>query len=69
MKWSAKLGRFAGIDVYVHVTFLLLLAWVAWAYWLETGTLQGVASGLVLILSDWLTWSGAFVSSAAILAA
>jgi Zn-dependent protease/CBS domain-containing protein len=50
MKWSAKLGRFAGIDVYLHVTFLLLLAWVAWVYWLETGTLQGVASGLVLIL-------------------
>ena len=50
MKWSAKLGRFAGIDVYVHVTFLLLLAWVAWAYWLETGTLRGVASGLMLIL-------------------
>ena len=38
MKWSAKLGRFAGIDVYVHVTFLLLLAWVAYVYWTETGT-------------------------------
>jgi Zn-dependent protease len=50
VKWSAKLGRFAGIDVYVHVTFLLLLVWVAWRYWTETGTLAGVTSGLTLIL-------------------
>jgi Zn-dependent protease len=28
MKWSIKLGRYAGIDVYLHVTFLLLLAFI-----------------------------------------
>ncbi len=50
MKWSAKLGRFAGIDVYVHVSFLLLLAWIAWLDWTRTGSLAGVISGLVLIL-------------------
>ncbi len=50
MKWSAKLGRFAGIDVYVHATFLLLLVWVAWSNWTRSGTLQGVLSGLTLIL-------------------
>jgi Zn-dependent protease/CBS domain-containing protein len=50
VKWSAKLGRFAGIDVYLHVTFLLLLVWVAWIYWAETGTVAGVLSGLMLIL-------------------
>ncbi|MCB1369923.1 MAG: site-2 protease family protein [Rhodobacteraceae bacterium] len=50
MKWSARLGRFAGIDVYVHVTFLLLLAWFAIVSWNETGTLAGVLSGLALIL-------------------
>ena len=38
MRWSAKLGRFAGIDVYVHVTFLLLLGWVAYSSWIESGT-------------------------------
>jgi Zn-dependent protease len=29
MKWSWRLGRIAGIQVYMHVTFLLLLGWVA----------------------------------------
>jgi Zn-dependent protease len=27
MKWSFRIGRISGIDVYVHFTFLLLLAW------------------------------------------
>lgn len=31
MKWSLKIGRFAGIDVYLHVTFLLLLGFLAFA--------------------------------------
>jgi Zn-dependent protease len=50
VKWSARLGRFAGIDVYVHVTFLLLLAWIAYSAWTQTHRLAAVASGLVLIL-------------------
>ena len=29
MKWAWRLGRLAGIDLYVHATFLLLVAWVA----------------------------------------
>ena len=29
MKWSWKLGRFAGVDVYLHFTFLLMLGWFA----------------------------------------
>jgi Zn-dependent protease len=50
MKWSARLGRFAGIDVYVHVTFILLLAWVAWNYWAATGTLAGVGAEIALVM-------------------
>ncbi len=30
MKWSYRLGRFFGIDFYLHVTFILFLAWVWW---------------------------------------
>lgn len=30
MRWSFKIGRIAGIDVYVHATFVLLLLWVGY---------------------------------------
>jgi Zn-dependent protease/CBS domain-containing protein len=50
MRWSARLGRFAGIDVYVHATFFALLAYFAAVYWAQTGTLAGVLAGLSLIL-------------------
>ena len=33
MRWSTRIGTFAGIGVYVHATFLILIAWVAFAHW------------------------------------
>lgn len=50
MKWQWKLGTFAGIDVFVHATFLLIVGWYAWTYWLETGTLAGALEGILFIL-------------------
>jgi len=50
MKWQWKLARIAGIDVYMHATFLLLIGWVAFSYWTEQGTLAAVLSGLIFIL-------------------
>jgi Zn-dependent protease/CBS domain-containing protein len=52
MKWSWKLGRFLGIDVYVHATFLLLLGWVLVGPALAGGTLEDgvVQAGFVLAL-------------------
>lgn len=32
MKWSIKLGRYLGIDVYLHVTFILFLAFIGYAH-------------------------------------
>ena len=33
MKWSWKLIRIAGIDVYVHATFFILIVWIGLSYW------------------------------------
>lgn len=41
VKWSWRIGRVAGIALYVHATFLLLLAWV---------TLQQYQRGLTAVL-------------------
>jgi Zn-dependent protease/CBS domain-containing protein len=51
MKWSWKLGRFAGIDVYMHVTFLLLVAFFAWSAYAQSGTAAGALEGVVYILA------------------
>lgn len=50
MSWSWRIGRIAGIDVYVHFTFLLLLGWVALAHYLDHGDLAEAMGGLVFIL-------------------
>ena len=36
MSWSWKIARVAGIDVYVHATFFVLLAWIAVVHWTDT---------------------------------
>ncbi len=51
MKWSWKIARIAGIDVYIHVTFILLLYLVGISYWNQQGTLAAVASGVGYILT------------------
>ncbi len=47
--WSAKIGRFAGIDLYMHATFPLLFIWVGFIYWMQTGTVEGVLFGMTFI--------------------
>jgi len=32
MRWSLRIGRIAGIGIYLHATFLLLPLWVGWNY-------------------------------------
>ncbi len=54
MKWQWKLGRFAGIDVYVHATFLLLIGWVGYSYWLEHHNWGEVLNGILFILALFL---------------
>ena len=48
MKWSLKLGRLWGIDVYLHVTFILFLAWVGYATYAAMGV--GAALSIVFLV-------------------
>jgi Zn-dependent protease len=50
-RWSWRVGRLAGISIYVHATFLLLLAWVAFAHVAAGHELAMAVRGLVLISS------------------
>ncbi len=47
--WSWRLGQLAGIDVYVHATFLLLLLWLGLVYG-QKGGLPAAIHGIVFIL-------------------
>ncbi len=49
MKWSFQLARIAGIDVRVHATFFLLLAWVGFGYYAADG-FGAMVGGLAFIL-------------------
>lgn len=54
MKWSWRIGRFAGIDVFVHATFLLLILWVAVSHWTGTHNLGYTIMGIVFTLTIFL---------------
>jgi len=47
--WSVKLFSVGGTAVRMHLTFLLLIAWIAAVQWSHSG-LQGAISGVVFIL-------------------
>ncbi|MBX3035826.1 MAG: site-2 protease family protein [Anaerolineales bacterium] len=51
MRWQWRLGKFFGIDVYVHATFLLLIAWVGYSHWLANQNWGEVLSGIIFILA------------------
>jgi Zn-dependent protease/predicted transcriptional regulator len=51
MSWSWKIGRIAGIDVFIHFTFLLLLGWVALEHYRAHGDALEALNGLLFILA------------------
>jgi Zn-dependent protease/CBS domain-containing protein len=51
MKWSYRLGKVAGIDVNIHVTFTLLIAWVLLTHWLAGQTLGAAVNGLAFVIA------------------
>lgn len=51
MKWTLKIGRFAGIDVYLHGTFLILIGILAISSGLAKGSVLGAVQGVAYFVS------------------
>ena len=49
MRWSYTIGRIAGTEVKIHVTFLLLLAWIAYTAYQDAGTAAAVSDTLFFV--------------------
>ena len=50
MKWSWRIGRVFGVDLYMHATFLLLLAWVAYLFYSQRQLVSDAVTGLIFIV-------------------
>ncbi len=51
MKWSWKLAEIAGIGVYMHATFLLLIGWIVLNFWTQGGGILETLEAVVFVLS------------------
>ncbi len=51
MSWSWKLGRVAGIPIYVLWTFLILLVWIVLGYWVQSNDVMVALEGGAFILA------------------
>ncbi|MBX3744417.1 MAG: site-2 protease family protein [Verrucomicrobiae bacterium] len=51
MKWSLRLGRYAGIDVYLHVTFVLFLGFIGTAIFLGSRSMAAAIHGVFFLCS------------------
>jgi Zn-dependent protease len=49
MKWSLKLGKISGIDVYLHLTTLILFGWIGVSYYSMRRDLGDAVSGVVFV--------------------
>lgn len=51
MKWSWRIGAIAGIGVYIHATFFILVAWIGLRYWQNEQTVGAVIEGVGFVLA------------------
>jgi Zn-dependent protease len=49
MTWSYTIARIAGTDVKVHLTFVLFIAWIAFAEYQRAGLAQAIGATLFLL--------------------
>jgi Zn-dependent protease len=54
MRWSWKIGEVAGIGVYVHATFLLLILFILIVDWTQAGNLKIALAGVGFVLAVFL---------------
>lgn len=50
MRWSWKIGKLAGINVYMHATFVLLILFILIAYWTQEHSVAMAVSGVAFVL-------------------
>jgi Zn-dependent protease/predicted transcriptional regulator len=50
VRWSWKIGRIAGINLYMHATFLLLVVFVLFVYWTNGHNVAQAMIGLLFVL-------------------
>ncbi len=50
MSWSLPIIRIAGIQLRIHITFLLLIAWLAFGYYAEGGSAVAAARVIFVLL-------------------
>src|SRR5713101_3461012 len=50
MGWSLPIIRIAGIQLRIHITFLLLIAWLAFGYYAEGGSAVAAARVIFVLL-------------------
>jgi len=51
MRWSLKIAKLAGIDIFIHFTFFVLVTWVAFIQWKLNGSIGAAFSGVAFILA------------------
>ena len=51
MKWSWRLGRVGGVELRVHATFVILIAWMAIVYFRAGGTAAAALRGVIFTLT------------------
>src|SRR5579875_886327 len=51
MRWSWKIGRLAGINVYMHATFLFLILFILFANWANGHSLAATLAGVLFVLA------------------
>jgi Zn-dependent protease/CBS domain-containing protein len=51
MRWSWKIGRISGINVFMHATFLLLIAFIIIVYWVQGHDVYSTLMGVLFVLA------------------